>query len=176
MCHRSKSFSSNAIFMCFGLQRFCSLPRRFVRFHKTTIHCFELFSIANLRLCIRFHDARMLFVHPLTEYGWYHRSFQFSSCVLNNFWIFSVIGIDKRKFRSVFEHCQVLAFLLPTLVFLDSERLYQFSSILLAIHNLALSVSSRTHMYPFRGFSFGGLNFVNPLQESDTCLLESTFQ
>ena len=27
MCHRSESFSSNAIFMCFGLQRVCSLSR-----------------------------------------------------------------------------------------------------------------------------------------------------
>ena len=38
MCHRSESFLGNAIFMGFGLQRFCSLSRRLVRFHHTTIH------------------------------------------------------------------------------------------------------------------------------------------
>ena len=116
---RSESFPSNALFMCFGLQRFCSLSRRLMRFHNTAKHCFELFFMGIFLLYICSHDARMLFV-SLAKHGWSHRSFQFSSCVVDNFWI-------------------------PA--FLDSERLCQFSSKLLATHNLvceSLSVSPRT--------------------------------
>ena len=53
-------------------------------------------------------------------------------------------------YAPVFEHCRVLASRFSVLVFLDSERLYQFGSILLAIHDLVwlsfelLSVSHRT--------------------------------
>ena len=84
MCHRDESSSSNAIFMCFGLQRFCSLSRRLVGFHPTVIHCFELLFIAIFLFYMRCHDAKMLFV-PLATHGWCHRSFQFSSCVFDNF-------------------------------------------------------------------------------------------
>ena len=84
MCHRSESFPSNAIFMCFGLQRFCSLSRRLVGFHFSTKNCFELLFMTMCLLYILCHDARMLFV-SLAGHGWSHRSFQFSSCVFDNF-------------------------------------------------------------------------------------------
>ena len=76
--------------MVFGLQRFCSLSRR-LRFNNTIIHLFELLFIANLRLCIRFHDAWLSF----TRHRGSHKSFQFSSCVVENFWVFSVVWINK---------------------------------------------------------------------------------
>ena len=52
-------------------------------------------NIDNLQLCIRFHDAKMLFVHPLTGHGWCHRSFQFPCCVFANFLVFSVVWINQ---------------------------------------------------------------------------------
>ena len=76
MCHRSESFPSNPIFMCFGLQRFCSLSRRLVGFHHTTIHCFEFFLMAIFLLNIRFHDAGMLFV-SLAGHGRSNKSLHF---------------------------------------------------------------------------------------------------
>ena len=91
----------------------------------------------------------MLFL-SFARHGWSHRSFQFSPRILENFWILFVIWIDKTNTPSFFEHCRALVFLLPIPVFLDSERLYQFSSKLLAIHNLvwwsfeSLSISPRT--------------------------------
>ena len=68
----------------------------------------------------------------------------------------------------------------PIPAFLDSERLYLFSSKLLAIHDLVVAcifVSlSPDHIYPFGGFSFNKVNLVKPLHESDKFLFESTFQ
>ena len=52
------------------------LSRGFMRFHCTTIHCFELFLFATVHH--HFRDCRMLFVHPFSWHGWCHRSFQFS--------------------------------------------------------------------------------------------------
>ena len=63
---------------------------------------------------------------------------------------FSVSSGSINKFLSVFELCRASVSLLPIPVFLDSETLYQFSSKLLAIHDLVwqsfecLSVSHRT--------------------------------
>ena len=131
MCHRGESFSSNALFMCFGLQRFCSLSRRVVGFHHTTIQSFELFFIANLRHCIRFH--------PLAGHGWCHRSFQFLPCVFLIISEYSfVIRIDKLN-PSQLSRVVTLRFLFwPIPAFLDSERIYLFSSKILARHNLVL--------------------------------------
>ena len=59
------------------------------------------------------------------------------------------------------------------LVSLDSERLYQFWSIILAIPDLVwkafelLSISPWDHIYPLGGFSFNWVNFLKPFQESD---------
>ena len=68
--HRSISLACNVILMVFRLQRFCSLSRRFMRFHNTITHCVEHLFIANLRLCARFHDAWMSF----TRHRGSHRS------------------------------------------------------------------------------------------------------
>ena len=70
MCHRSKPFTCNVILVVFGLRRFCSLSRRFKRFHNTIIHCFELLFIANLWICIRFRDTWL----SLTRHRGSHRS------------------------------------------------------------------------------------------------------
>ena len=35
-----------------GMQRFCSLPRRLVGFHHTTMHCFELLLMAIVLMCV----------------------------------------------------------------------------------------------------------------------------
>ena len=86
----------------------------------------------------------------------------------SHFWEFRVLRRQDRwsKLLSVSE---------PISIFLDSDRLYQFSSILLAIQDLVwlslepLSVSSRTT-------SILQVNFVKPLHESDKFLFESTFQ
>ena len=42
---------------------------------------------------------------------------------------------QQSKVLSVFEHCQVLVFLLPILVSLDSQQRYQFSSKILDIYD-----------------------------------------
>ena len=136
MCQRSESFPNNAIFMRFGLQRFCSMSRRLVGFHHTTLHCFELLLMANFLLCIGFHDAGLLSV-SLAGHGWSHRSFQFSSCVFDNFWILFVIGIDEVNPSQLSSIVKLqLVSLSPIPASLDSGRLYQFSSSLLAIHDL----------------------------------------
>ena len=148
MCHRSDTFSSNEIFMHFELQRFCSLSRGLMRFHQITIHIFEFLFFA-IVLC-HFGDTRMLHVHPLAWHGWCHRSFQFSSCVSENLRILFVIWINKVNSTQFSSIVKFWLFFCPFLFFLDSARLYQFSSILLAIHNLvwlsfeSLSVSPRT--------------------------------
>ena len=94
MSHGLIPFACDVILMVFGLQRLFSLSRGLVGFHHTTIHCFELLLMAIFLLYILFHDARILFV-SLAGHGWSHRSFQFSSCVADNFLMFFAIRIDK---------------------------------------------------------------------------------
>ena len=182
MCHGSKSFSSNAIFMCFGLQRFCSLPRRFVGFHFSAIHCFELSFVATLRLCIRFHNARMRFVHPPTGHGCGHRSFQFSPRVFWNFFVLFVIWIDEVNSSQSSSIVELWFFFCPFLFFSILSGFTNFRPNFWPYMiwsgcrlNLFQSLTP-DRMYPFGGFSFNRMNFVNPFQESDICLFESTFQ
>ena len=62
-----------------------------------------------------------------------------------------------------------------------AERLFQFWSYFkhtfpgLVVPRMFVNVLL-DHMYPFGGFSFNNVNFVNPVQESDKLLLASTFQ
>ena len=99
--------------MCFGMQRFCSLPRRLVRFHHTTIHCFELLFISNLRLSIRFRDAWLSF----TRHRGSHRSFQFS-CIFKELLSILCRLDQKNKFLSVFAYCvKFWLFFCPLLFF-----------------------------------------------------------
>ena len=69
------------------------------------------------------------------------------------------------SFLSFFEHCLDSVFLLPIPVSLDSQRLYQFSSKLLGIHDLVwqsfelLSISSLTTQILWM-FFFHKVNFV----------------
>ena len=110
-----------------------------------------------------------------------HNSFQFSSCVFKNFKVFSVVYTNTNKFLSVLEHCRALVFLLRLPVFPDSQRLYQFfqtsghtwSSLVVLWIFVNLPPD---HIFPFGSFSVNRVNFVNPFQELDECLLESTFQ
>ena len=124
----------------------------------------------------------MLPLHPFAWHGWRHWSNQSSSCTFLKITEILCHQDQQSKFLSVSEHCQVLAFLFTIIVFLGSVRLYQFSSNLLDIHDLVLGAACifvilhQDHMYPFGGFSFNRVNLVNPLHESDKCLLESTFQ
>ena len=182
MCHQSKSFTCNTILMSFGLQRFCSLSRRFVGFHCATIHCLELAFIASLRHCLRFHDARMLLV-PLAGHGGCHRSFHFLSSV---FLRISECSLSSGSIKVNSPHLSSTVkpwfFFRPFLFFHDSEQLYHFSSKRLDIHDLvlwsseSLSISPRTTCILLEVSFFSRVNFVNPLQDSDRCLLDSTFQ
>ena len=135
MGHGSKSFACNVGFMIFRLRRFRSLPRGFMKFHFTTIN--RLWSLLgyNLRLCKHFRDAIW---SSFTRHDGCHRSFQFSSRIFVSFFVILVFRTNEVNSSqlSAFEHCPVLAFLLSILVFIDSERLHQFSSILQAILDL----------------------------------------
>ena len=59
--------------------------------------------------------------------------------------------------------------------FLDSERLYQFWSILLAIRDLVFFSRTR-YIYPLGCSSFKRVNFVKPHHEADKFLFDSTSQ
>ena len=143
-----------------------------MRFHDTTTHCFELFFIANLRLRTRFHDAwltlfwsssriRISAFQPLScsTIGAVNLSsfLRATSRKLGSFFILFVIWIDKVNSSQVFEHCRTSVLLLPVPVSLDSERLYQFSSKVLAIHHIvwllfeSLSISTQ-HQISFWRF------------------------
>ena len=76
---------------CFGLRRFRSLSRGFMRFHKTTIHCFGVLLGRNFRLCNHFRDARLSFA----RHGWRHRCFKLCPRILENFFVLFVIWIDR---------------------------------------------------------------------------------
>ena len=116
MCHSSEPFPSYALFMCFGLQRLCSLSRRLVGFHHTTIHCFELLLMAIFLRYIRFHDARILFV-SLAGHGWSHRSFQFSPRGFENVFVLFVIRIDKVNPSQCSKTVELWSFFCPFLFF-----------------------------------------------------------
>ena len=100
--------------------------------------------------------------------------------MLNDFFVFFIIRINKSRCLSIVEHYQVLALRSPILVFL-SERLSQFWSLLQATHYLVwwslehLSVLP-DHRYTFGGFPSNKVNFVSPFQESNKFLFASTFQ
>ena len=51
-----------------------------------------VFSDANLRLC---HHLRGAIRSPFARHGWCHKSFQFSPCVFENSWVFSVTWINE---------------------------------------------------------------------------------
>ena len=132
MCHQRKSFSCNAIFTNFRLQRFCSLSRGFVGFHFSTIFCFESLFISILWLCHHFRDTGMN--HPLerpdasissnSSMSACHKSFQFSLCVFENFWINEV---NSTQFSSIVKFWLFFCLFFGK-TFLDSERLYHFLS------------------------------------------------
>ena len=90
--------------------------------------------------------------------------------------------LDRQSiFLLFFEHYRASVFLLPIPVSLDSERLYQLRPnfwpyMIWSGSSLNLCPSPPGPHVSFGGFSFKRLNFVNPLQEFDTCLLEPTFQ
>ena len=79
MCHRSKSCSCNAICMTFGLQRFW--------------HWLAFFVVTNFRPCTMLPETWVLPLHSFAWHGWSHRSsFQHSSCIFENIWIFFAYG------------------------------------------------------------------------------------
>ena len=92
-CVPSKPFTCNVILMVFRLRRFFSLSRRFMRFHYTIINCFKPFLLSIFGFA--FAIAMLL---SFTRHRGSHRSFQFSSCVFENFWVFSIVWIKKNKF------------------------------------------------------------------------------
>ena len=174
MCHRSKSFSCNAIFVNFGLQRFRSLPRGCMRFHYTTTHCFRLFFIAYFRLCIRLRVACLSF----TQHRGSHKSFRFFP---RNLWI-SECSLSSGSMKSVFEYCRASFFFFAHSCF---SRFWAALPIFvqtsghtwsgLAVVWIFVSLPP-DHIYPVVGFSLSGVNFVEPFHESDKYLLESTVQ
>ena len=94
-----------------------------MRFHNTTIHFLNSFS------------------SPIFGFA---PVFTMVGCLLHftnfflRFWEFlnTLCHPDRwSKYLSVFEHCQASISFLPIPAFLDSERLYQFSSKILAIHD-----------------------------------------
>ena len=148
-----------------------------MRFHHSTINRLWNLLRCNFLNCNHFRDASMN--HSLARHGWCHGSFPIFS---SHFWEFLCnLGHQDHwsKFLSVFEHYRFLASHFSILVSLDSERLYQFWCILLAIHDLVwksfelLSISRTTYIL-WEGFSHNRVNFVKPFQESDKHLFEST--
>ena len=86
------------VFMVFGLWSFCSLSRGFMRFHSSTEHCFGILLWCTVRLCCYLIEKQVssdALRRPSTRQCWCHRSFQFSPRILENFFVFFVIWIDK---------------------------------------------------------------------------------
>ena len=106
------------------------------------------------------------------SHGWCHKSFQFSPRVFENFFVLFVIWMDKVNSSQSSSIDELRFFFCPFLFF----------SILSGFTNFRPNFwpymiwSSPGPPYPFRGFSFNKVNFVKPFRESDTCLLEPTFQ
>ena len=115
-------------------------------FHYTTIIGFWSLLACNLRLCKHFRDAMWSF--SFTRHIWCHWSFDFSSRIVQSFYVILVARIAG--------HCRASALLLPILVFLDSERLHQCPSTLLATHDLVCKTigSLSISLWHFGGFSF----------------------
>ena len=115
MCQRSKSFTSSAIFMNLGLQRFCSLSRGFM----STIHPYIVMNSFSLPIFgIAFAFAMLgCLLHGIA-----------GATSLSNFlhfWEFlDILCHPDRWSKSLttFEQCRASVFLLPILVFLDSDR------------------------------------------------------
>ena len=125
------------------------------------------------------NSSRMQFRASQTP-SWCYLVMGLSSFLLSFFQEFPKIlwHLDQwSKFISFFEHCRAPVSLLPILVFLDSERRYQFSSIL-TDHNLGLVVVwifvillPDTHVSLWSlFFSFNRVNVEKPLYESDKLL------
>ena len=111
--HRSKSFT-------------CPLCRRFMRFHKAIIHCFG--HLANFSAS---HSlSRCLFVfYTASREPWV---FPIFTSHLREF-VITVVWVGKVNSS---QSSSIVEFLFLVFPILDSERLYPFWSILLAIHDL----------------------------------------
>ena len=145
------------------------------------MHACFVFGILLLITTLRFRILKVggLLFSFFARHGRLLWNFQLFSSFFDGFLKFSISGSNACQSSSIIEFWLSR---LPTLVFLSSERLYQFSSILLATHSQVwrllelLSASLPDHMCPFGGFSFNKVYFVNPFQESDKLLFASTFR
>ena len=162
MCHRSESIPSNAISMCFGLQRFCSLSRRLVGFHHTTIIVLNSFSLAIFLIYICFHDARMMFV-SLAGHGWSRRSFQFSSC----FFFFLIISEYSLSSRSIKENPSQLSSIV--------KLRFLFCPFLL-FSMLSGFTNFRPNFWPYTIWSGSRLNFCQSAPGPHVSFWEVLFQ
>ena len=87
----------------------------------STFQPYIVLNSFSLPLFCIFPDTWMLLVHLFAWHGWWHRSFQFSSCVFENSWVFSVIWINEvnsSQFPSIVElpflFCPFLVFSMPS--------------------------------------------------------------
>ena len=99
-----------------------------------------------------------------------------------NFWILFVIWIDKVTSSQFSSIVKFWLFFCPFLFFsilsrFTNFRPYFWTYIIWSRRRLIFCHSSPgPHISFFGSFSFNRMNFVNPVQESEKCLLESTSQ
>ena len=172
MGQRSTPYTCHAIFMLFGLR-----SRGFMRFHFTTFYCFGILLGCDVRLCNHFRDALLSFA----RHGWSHRSFKYSPRILENFFVLSVISLEKvnsSHFSSIVELCFCFCpfLFLSVLSGFTNFRPNFWPYMIWSGFCLNLRQSHLDNVYPFGDFSFKKVNIVNPVHEFDKRLPESTFQ
>ena len=162
--------------MCFGLQRFWSLSRRFMRFHNTTIHFLNSFSSPIFGFAPVFTMVGCL-LHGIAVAIGLHN---FLLCVFENFWIFSIFRIDDVNASQSSSIIELWLLGCPFLLFSLLSGFTNFGPnfwpyMIWSGSRLNLCQSRPRPHISFWKSSVRSVNFVNPLQESDKCLLESTF-
>ena len=166
MCHRSESFPNNALFMCFELQRFCSLSRRFMRFHRQPNIVLNSFSWPF------FCSAYVLTMLEccLSRLQGMAGAIGLSNFLLAFFFFFQFeywyrLNLSVVKLRFLF--CPFLLFSILSGFTIFRPNFWPYIIWSGSRLNLCQSLTG-----PHVGrFSFNRVNFVTPLQESDkgTC-------
>ena len=149
ICHRRKSFSSNALLMASRLQRFCLLSRGFMRL------VLDFFSLLIFGFAITFVMLGWFLLHGMAGATGL-------SIFSSDFWEYPHIPCRSdqwHKFLSVFEQCRVSVFLLHSCfsrfwaaftIFVQNYCPYMIWS----GSRLNLCQFLPDHIYPFGGFSF----------------------
>ena len=141
-----------------------------MRFHCATISRFEDLLGCNFLLCNHLRGASLSFL--FARHSCCHKSFQFYPRIFESFFVILVIKINEANSSPSPSIVELWLFVFPFLFFSILSGFTNFGSyfwtyIIWSGCRLNYCQSHTDHIYPFGGFSFNRVNFVNPFHESD---------